>query len=68
MTDETYYCPECGHEFVQGEWNYNYDTANLDFECPECGWYGTHMDLDNHNDDETDDWDDDYNHDELITT
>ena len=36
-----YYCPECGHEFEQGEWNYNYDTANLDFECPMCGWYGT---------------------------
>ena len=38
---EKYVCPECGHEFVQGEYNYNYDTALLDFECPECGWNGT---------------------------
>ena len=41
-----YVCPECGHEFVQGESNYNYDTANLDFECPECGWCGTDKMLD----------------------
>ena len=33
-------CPHCGHVFVQGEWNFNYDTALLDFECPECGWEG----------------------------
>ena len=33
-------CPECGHEFAQGEYNYNYDTGMLDFECPDCGWEG----------------------------
>lgn len=36
-----YYCPECGLEFRQGDWNYNYETANLDFKCPCCGWTGT---------------------------
>lgn len=36
-----YECPECGHQFVQGEGNYNYDTSLIDFECPECGWNGT---------------------------
>lgn len=36
----TYICPECGHVFRKGEWNYNYDTAHLDFECPECNWQG----------------------------
>lgn len=35
-----YYCPECGFELRQGDWNYNYDTAKLDFECPCCGWTG----------------------------
>lgn len=38
--EQKYYCPECGHEFVQGESNYNYDTAKLDFHCPECDWEG----------------------------
>ena len=37
----TYICPDCGHEFIQGEFNYNYDYATLDFECPDCGWTGT---------------------------
>lgn len=41
MADIKYICPECGHEFQQGEWNYNYDTAQLDFECPFCEWQGT---------------------------
>ena len=36
-----YICPKCGHVFEQGEWNYNYDTGHLDFECPECDWSGT---------------------------
>lgn len=35
-----YICPECEHVFIQGEWDYNYDTALLDFQCPECGWEG----------------------------
>lgn len=33
-------CPKCGHPFVQGEGNYNYETALIDYECPECGWEG----------------------------
>lgn len=36
-----YICPDCGHEFIQGEFDYNYDYATLDFECPDCGWTGT---------------------------
>jgi predicted RNA-binding Zn-ribbon protein involved in translation (DUF1610 family) len=40
MANIKYYCPECGHEFVQGEGNFNYDTALIDFECAECGWSG----------------------------
>lgn len=38
--EETYICPKCGHVFKQGEYNYNYDTAHLEFECPECDWEG----------------------------
>ena len=41
----TYICPDCGHEFQQGEYNYNYDYANLEFECPDCGWEGTDSDV-----------------------
>ena len=40
-TEGTYTCPKCGHVFKQGEYNFNYDTANLDFVCPECDWEGT---------------------------
>lgn len=39
---EKHFCPNCGHEFVQGESNYNYDTANTDYHCPNCEWEGTH--------------------------
>lgn len=38
--EDTYICPKCGHVFKQGEYNYNYDTANTDFVCPECDWEG----------------------------
>lgn len=38
--EDTYICPKCGHVFKQGEYNYNYDTAHLEFECPECDWEG----------------------------
>ena len=38
---ERFICPKCGHVFEQGECNYNYDTALLDFSCPECDWEGT---------------------------
>ena len=40
-----YYCPECGFGLVQGDWDYNYETAHLDFECPCCGWTGTENDV-----------------------
>ena len=43
--EEKMYCPECGHEFVQGESNYNYETANTDYVCPECGWEGTNNEV-----------------------
>lgn len=39
--NEKKFCPKCGHEFEQGEYNYNYDSALLDYTCPECGWEGT---------------------------
>ena len=42
----TYICPDCGHEFQQGEFDYNYDSGNLDFYCPECGWSGTDISVD----------------------
>lgn len=42
----TYICPDCGHEFQQGEYDYNYDYANLEFECPHCGWEGTDSNVD----------------------
>ena len=38
--EETYICPKCSHVFKRGEYNYNYDTAHLEFECPECDWEG----------------------------
>lgn len=38
--EDTYICPKCGHVFKQGEYEYNYDTGNTDFVCPECDWEG----------------------------
>ena len=38
--EDTYICPKCGHVFKQGEYEYNYDTGNTDFVCPECDWQG----------------------------
>lgn len=52
MEKSRYYCPECGFGLVQGDWDYNYETAQLDFECPCCGWTGTENDV---IDDELDD-------------
>lgn len=40
VEDGRYICPECGHEFVQGQWDYSYDWNVLEFECPDCGWTG----------------------------
>jgi predicted RNA-binding Zn-ribbon protein involved in translation (DUF1610 family) len=45
MEKTIYICPECGHEFEQGEYNYNYYTGLLDFECPECDWEGTEKEI-----------------------
>lgn len=45
-----YYCPNCGEQFEHGDWNYNYDTALLDFECPICGWCGNEKEIDIEND------------------
>lgn len=36
-----YICPSCGMEFSQGDYNYDYDSGLLDFECDTCGWCGT---------------------------
>ena len=38
--EDTCICPNCGHVFKQGEYEYNYDTGNTDFVCPECDWQG----------------------------
>ena len=38
--EDTCICPKCGHVFKQGEYEYNYDTGNTDFVCPECDWQG----------------------------
>lgn len=39
--EEKKYCPKCGHEFVQGESDYNYETAETVYTCHECDWEGT---------------------------
>lgn len=49
-----YICPQCGHEFEQGEYNYNYDWGTLDFTCPCCGWYGTDGEINDDDEDEDD--------------
>lgn len=47
IVDDTphYTCPMCGETLVQGDWNYNYDTSKLDFECPHCDWVGSENDV-----------------------
>ena len=32
---EKVYCPECGHDDIDS--NYNYDYANMEYECRYCG-------------------------------
>lgn len=39
--ENRYFCPNCGHAFEQGEWEYNYNTGELDFVCPDCNFSGT---------------------------
>lgn len=34
------FCPICGHKFKQGEYNFNYDTALIDYTCHNCDWEG----------------------------
>ena len=43
--EDTYICPKCGHVFKQGEYDYNYDTAHLDFVCSECDWQGNEQEV-----------------------
>lgn len=45
VDEDTYICPKCGHVFKQGEYDYNYDTAHLDFVCPECDWQGNEQEV-----------------------
>lgn len=51
------YCPICGHEFKQGESDYNYDTADTVYTCPECEWEGT-TPLSPDNEEDEDEFDD----------
>lgn len=41
--NEKKYCPECGHEFEQGEYGYCYEDGNTYYTCPDCGWEGNHL-------------------------
>ena len=50
--DTLYICPDCGHEFQQGEYDYDYDYGVLEFDCPDCGWYGTDSTVETDNDEE----------------
>lgn len=45
MEENYYYCPICGHKFVKLESEYNYDTADTNFKCPDCDWEGTQDDV-----------------------
>lgn len=46
MESKVYICPNCGHKFEQGEYEYNYDSGKLIFDCPECGeWSGNDDDV-----------------------
>lgn len=35
------FCPNCGHKFEQGEYDYVYESGLLDYNCPNCDWEGT---------------------------
>ena len=37
---EVLVCPICGHRFVQGEGDYDYDNACVHYTCPNCDWEG----------------------------
>ena len=47
-----YLCPNCGHEFEQGEYGYDYDFNVLEFDCPDCGWWGTDSKVKTHDEDD----------------
>jgi rubrerythrin len=49
--ESTFVCPCCGHVFKQGEYAFNYDTALLDFVCPDCDWEGDETEVE-HNEEE----------------
>lgn len=55
--DSKYFCPSCGHEFQQGEWDYDYETARLVFVCPECDWEGDENEVENDDEEEFMIWD-----------
>lgn len=46
MNTTKFFCPDCGREFKQGEYEYNYEYGTLEFECPLCGWIGTDSNVD----------------------
>jgi hypothetical protein len=41
--ENRYFCPDCGHAFKEGEWEYNYNTGKLYFVCPDCDFSGTEV-------------------------
>lgn len=40
LNTEKTYCPKCGHKFNQGEYEYDYDSGMLNYDCPDCDWSG----------------------------
>ena len=58
-----YYCPLCGHEFEQGEYEYNYETAHTDFHCPFCDWEGNETLVDD--EEPMREWDEGYDEEHL---
>lgn len=38
--ENKYVCPNCGHIFEQGEYEYDYDLGKLVFYCPDCDHSG----------------------------
>ena len=43
--EDKYICPHCGHEFEQGEYDYNYDDGLVYYECPCCDWQGNETEV-----------------------
>lgn len=49
--EKIFYCNECGEELEC--LGYNYETGNVDYECPNCGEFYTNLD-DDYDEDEED--------------